>query len=62
MTDVTTASRKLSECVRVLTSLSIRRANDSTKVCMQIAAPGGLDQRLVIFRSENDVIMQAKMS
>ena len=40
-------------------SNSPSRANDSTKVCMQIAAPGRLDQRLVIFCSENDVIVQA---
>jgi hypothetical protein len=40
-------------------SSSPRRANDSTKVCIQITAPGGLDQRRVIFRSKNDVIMQA---
>jgi len=40
---------------------SIRRSDDSAKICVQIPAPCGLDERVVIFRSENDVIMQAQV-
>ena len=40
---------------------SVRCANDSTKVRMQVAAPCRLDHRIVILRSENDVIMEAQM-
>src|SRR6266576_3178368 len=39
---------------------SIRRSDDSTKICVEVFAPRRLDNRLVIFRSENDVIMQAE--
>src|SRR5882724_10594807 len=37
---------------------SIRRPDDSAKICVQVSAPRRLDDRLMIFRSENDVIMQ----
>jgi hypothetical protein len=40
---------------------STGRADDSAEVCVQVRAPCGLDDRLVILRSENDVIMQAQM-
>jgi hypothetical protein len=30
-------------------------------VCVQVSAPRGLDNRLVIFHSENDVIMEAEI-
>ena len=40
---------------------SIRRANDSAKICVKISAPSRLDHRLVILRSENDVIMQTQV-
>src|SRR5436190_17239825 len=39
---------------------SIRRADDSTKVRVQVIAPCWLNQRLMIFRSENDVIMRLR--
>jgi hypothetical protein len=37
------------------------RADDAAKVRMQVPAPRLLDYWLVIFRSENDVIVQAQM-
>jgi len=40
---------------------SVGRADDSTEICMQVPAPCRLDHRLVIFRSENDVIMQTQV-
>ena len=40
---------------------SARRANDSAKVRMKVCAPCTLNERLMIFGSENDVIMQAQM-
>jgi hypothetical protein len=40
---------------------SVRGADDSTEVCMEVATPSRLNHRLVILRTENDVIMQAQM-
>jgi hypothetical protein len=40
---------------------SIGGANDSTKICVQVTAPSRLDERLMIFRSENNVIMQTQV-
>jgi len=40
---------------------SIRRTDDSAKIRVQVSSPCRLDHWLVIFRSENDVIMQAQM-
>jgi hypothetical protein len=40
---------------------SARRANDSANVRMKVCAPCTLNERLMIFGSENDVIMQAQM-
>ncbi len=40
---------------------SVGRADDSSKIRVQFVAPRSLDHRLVIFRSENNVIMQAQM-
>jgi hypothetical protein len=40
---------------------SIRRPNNSTKVRVQVTAPGRLDEGLMIFRSENNVIMQTQV-
>ena len=40
---------------------SIGRADYSAKICMQIPAACGLDHGLVIFGSENNVIMQTQV-
>jgi len=40
---------------------SIRHSNDPAELRVQVIAPGGLDYRLVIFRSKNNVIVQAQM-
>jgi hypothetical protein len=40
---------------------SICCANDAAKIRVQISAPRGLDYWLVIFRTENDVVMQAQV-
>ena len=40
---------------------SIRRANDSAQVRVQVAAPCWFDYGFVIFCSENNMIMKAQM-